>query len=92
MGDNRGVKATPLSLDTSPEAERLQIDGWRRMSPEQKAATVTALTTMAMGMTMAGLRHRHPGESEPALRKRLATILHGPELARRVCPDAVETS
>ena len=26
-----------LSLDTSPEMERLQIDLWRRMSPLEKA-------------------------------------------------------
>ena len=90
-GDNRGVKVTRLSRDTSPDVERLQIQGWRRMSPEARAATVTALTTMAIGLTMAGLRHRHPGESEPALRARLAAILHGPELARRVSAGVAET-
>ena len=51
------------------------------MPSEQKAATVTALTTMAIEMAEAGIRHRHPDESAESRRRRLAVILLGPELA-----------
>jgi len=33
-----------LSLDTSSEIERLQIERWRQMSAAQKAAIVSGLT------------------------------------------------
>ena len=75
-----------LASDTAAEIERLQIEGWRQMSAAQKAATVTALTRAAIQMTKAGIRHRHPGESEGSHRTRLAEILFGSELARHVFP------
>ena len=46
----------PLALDTSPEIERLQIEGWRRMSLEQKAAIVSGLTQAAFELAFAGVR------------------------------------
>ena len=61
------------------------------MPPERKAATVTALTTMAIEMAEAGIRHRHPGESYESHRRRLAILLLGPDLAARALrepPDA----
>ena len=76
-----------LSLDTSPEIERLQIEGWRRMSPAQKAATVTGLTQMVFDLARAGIRQRHPDASPREQRLRLAIITLGPELARQVFPE-----
>ncbi len=56
------------------------------MTPAEKAAIVTAMTTVAFDMTIAGIRHRFPGESHARHRFRLAEILFGPDLARRVFP------
>ena len=56
----RGV----LSGDSSPAIERLQIDAWRRTSSLDKARAVDALTRMAQGLALAGIRRRHPGASE----------------------------
>jgi len=81
------VNPRPLTLDTSREVERLQIEGWRRMSPAEKARTVTSLTTAAIEMTKAGIRHRHPDESPEFHRMRLAEILLGTDLAHRVFPN-----
>ena len=77
----------PLALDTSPDIERRQIEGWRRMTPADKARTVTALTRAALAMTVAGIRHRHPDETPSSHRRRLAEILLGPDLARHVVID-----
>jgi hypothetical protein len=85
------VTITPLALDTPPEIERMQVAGWRQMSPEQRAATVTALTTFAIRLAEAGIRHRHPHESDTARRKRLAVILLGTDLANRAFPDTIRT-
>jgi hypothetical protein len=82
------VKQTSLSLDTSPEMERRQVESWRQMSAAQKAAMVTGLTRAAYDMTSAGVRHRHPGASPREHFLRVAIIVLGPDLARLAYPDA----
>ena len=77
----------PLNLDTSPEAERLQIEAWRRMSTVQKAALVSGLTRAAVDMTLAGIRQRHPSASLREVRLRFAVMTLGRDLARAAFPD-----
>ena len=76
-----------LSLDTSPEAERLQVDLWRGMSPLQKARTISAVTLSVQRLSLAGIHQRHPGASDRECMLRLAVLKLGPELARRVYPE-----
>jgi hypothetical protein len=83
-----GVVQTPLSLDTSPDIERRQVESWRRMSPAQKAALVTGLTRAAWEMTSAGGRQRYPGAPPREHFLWVAVIVLGPDLARRAYPDA----
>lgn len=79
---------TPLSLDTSPDIERRQVESWRHMSAAQKAAMITGLTQAACAMTAAGVRQRHPGAPPREQFLRLAIIVLGPDLASRAYPDA----
>jgi hypothetical protein len=81
------VSFARLSADTPPEIERLQIEGWRRMSTEEKAALVTALTNAAFTMTLAGIRDRYPNATPAEHRLHLALITLGPELARKAYPE-----
>ena len=85
-----GVRQTPLSLDTSPDIERRQIESWRRMSAAEKAGVVTGLTRAAYAMTFAGVRQRHPDASSREHFLRVAVIVLGAELARKAYPDAIE--
>ena len=78
----------PLASDTPVEVEERQIEGWRQMSPAQKAALISGLTGAALAMTRAGLRERHPAASERELFLRLAVLTLGRDLARRAYPDA----
>ena len=78
---------TPLSPDTSPDVERLQIEGWRRMAPVQKAALVSGLTAAVFDVALAGVRARHPDASPREQRLRLALVTLGPDLARRAFPE-----
>ena len=82
------VVQTPLSLDTSQDVERRQVESWRQMSPAQKAALVTGLTRAAWEMTSAGVRQRHPGATPREHFLRVAVITLGPDLARLAYPDA----
>jgi len=79
---------TPLSLDTSPEIERRQIESWRLMTAAAKAAIVSGLTGAAYAMTRAGVRHRHPDAGAREVFLRVAIIALGPELACAAYPDA----
>jgi hypothetical protein len=79
--------SAPLTHDTSSEIERLQIEGWRAMSPAQKASLITGLTQTARTMALAGIRHRYPQASEREHFLRLAILTLGAELAARAYPE-----
>ena len=85
------VPPVPLTLDTSPEVERLQIEGWRLMSPAEKAAVVSGLTQAVYDLALAGVRLRHPHASRREQLRRLALITLGPDLARRAYPEIAAT-
>jgi len=57
------------------------------MSPAQKADLITALSSAAREMALAGVRHRYPGASDREQFLRLAILTLGPELARRAYPE-----
>lgn len=80
------MRRNPLALDTSTEIEERQIEAWRRMTPDEKAAIVTGLTQAVIDLARAGIRQRHPGISERAERRLLAEVMHGPELVQRLYP------
>lgn len=88
VGIITGVMPTSLSLDTSPDIERRQIEAWRQMSPAEKAAIVTGLTQAAYAMTWAGVRHRYPDASAREYFLRVAILVLGPDLAGAAYPDA----
>jgi hypothetical protein len=78
-----------LSLDTSPDIERMQIERWRRMSPAEKAAIVSGLTRSVHELALAGIRQRYPDASPREQFLRLALLTLGPELARSAYPEIV---
>ena len=79
--------APPLSLDTSPDAERIQIEALRRMTPAEKAALISGLTRAAHRMAAAGVRQRYPNASPREQFLRLAIVLHGRTVARSAYPE-----
>jgi hypothetical protein len=73
-----------LYSDTHPKMEALQIQLWRQASPTRKMEMVAQLNTSVQTLAMAGLRSRFPKANEAELRRGLAGLLLGEELARRV--------
>jgi len=69
-----------LSRDTSPEAQALLDERYRRMSPPEKAAQLRQAWRSARALQLAGLRARFPDEDEQQLEERLAERWLGPEL------------
>ncbi|NJN53354.1 MAG: hypothetical protein HC804_00530 [Anaerolineae bacterium] len=75
---------TQLFSDTHPKMEALQIELWRQASPTQKMNMLSQLNTSAQMLALTGLRTRFPQASEAELRFKLAELLLGEELARKV--------
>jgi len=75
---------TSLYSDTHPKMEALQIQLWRQASPTRKMEMVAQLNTSTQTLAMAGLRSRFPKANNAELRRRLAGLLLGEELARKV--------
>jgi hypothetical protein len=76
-----------LSLDTSPEVEARQIEGWRRMTPAAKIALVLQMSAAVRSMALAGVRLRYPAASPGEQRLRLAQVVLGDDLARKAYPE-----
>ena len=79
---------SPLSSDTHPKMENLQVQLWRQASPTRKMHMLAQLNASVQIVALAGLRSRHPDASPDELRRRLADLLLGEELALKVYGEA----
>lgn len=75
---------TALYSDTHPKMEALQIQLWRQASPTRKMNMLAQLNASARMLAMTGLRSQYPQFSDVELHRKLADILLGEELARKV--------
>jgi hypothetical protein len=73
-----------LYSDTHPKMEALQIQLWRQASPTRKMHMLAQLNASARMLALAGLRSKFPNANETELRRRLADLLLGEELACKV--------
>ena len=72
-----------LAEDTYPDAERVLIELLRRATPARKIAMVLDANRTARRLALTGLRERHRSDSPARLRRRLAELWLGPELAAK---------
>jgi hypothetical protein len=72
-----------LADDTHPDAERVLVDLLRRASPARKRSMVLSANRTARALALTGCRDRHPGASTEQLRRYLADLWLGPELAAK---------
>lgn len=79
---------TALYTDTHPKMEALQIELWRQASPTKKMNMLAQLNASARTLAMTGLRNQYPLATEAELRRKLADLLLGEELARKVYGEA----
>ncbi|HRU91619.1 MAG TPA: hypothetical protein P5268_01145 [Candidatus Marinimicrobia bacterium] len=75
---------TALYSDTHPKMEALQIQLLRQASPTRKMNMLAQLNASARMLAMTGLRSQYPQASEAELHRKLADIILGEELARKV--------
>ena len=70
--------------DTHPKMDALRIELLRSASPARKMEMLGALNAAARILAMSGLHARYPAASQGELRRRLADLLLGEGLARKV--------
>ena len=78
----------PLSPDTHPDAERIQLELLRQAPSWRKLQLVGEMTETCQTLALSGLRERYPSETPDQLRRRLATLLLGREAAASVYGEA----
>ena len=78
---------TPLANDTPRDIEQRQIEGWRRMTPTQKADLIVTMSQAVRDMALAGIRDRYPDGSPREHFLRLAILTLGRDLAGRAYPE-----
>jgi hypothetical protein len=70
--------------DTQPEMEALQVRLLREAPAWRKLELLAQLNASVQLLALSGLRQRHPDASENELKRRLAGLLLGEELACKV--------
>lgn len=84
MTEERHPKASPLFPDTHPGAEAVLVELLRQAPPWRKLHMVGQLNQTVRTLALSGLRTRYPEATPQELRRRLADLLLGPDLAARV--------
>ncbi len=75
---------TQVFPDTPPETERVLLAMLREMPPWRKLEMVAQPNQAGRELALVGLQARYPTATRDELRRRLADILLGGELAARV--------
>ena len=70
-----------MNSDTTPEAEVVLVRLWRETPGWRKWELMEDMNRTARALALAGLRQRYPDAGLEELRRRLADLLLGPELA-----------
>ncbi|MBE7528606.1 MAG: hypothetical protein HS099_02595 [Ardenticatenaceae bacterium] len=70
--------------DTHPETERVLVQLLQQTPVWRKLEMMGELNRAAHSLALEGLRERYPAATEAELRRRLADLLLGSELARQV--------
>ena len=74
--------------DTTPEAEAIQLEIYRRMSPDARLAAALELSETGRELLAAGVRRRHPHYSEEQVRFAVLRLWLGEKDFELAYPDA----
>ena len=79
---------TALYSDTHPKMEALQIELIQRMPAWKKISIVDDLNAAVKMLAISGIKQRHPDAAPEQIRRMLAELMLGAELARKVYDHA----
>lgn len=76
-----------LPPDTSPDADAMQLEVYRRLGGPGRLAIAFRLNALVRQAAAAGIRRRHPDYDDEQVRVALIRLLLGDELVRCVFPE-----
>lgn len=76
----------PVPPDTTPEANALQLEVYRRLGGTARVATMFRLNVMVRTAAMAGIRRRHPVYDDRQVELAWQRLVLGDALAREAFP------
>jgi hypothetical protein len=77
-----------LFPDTHPKMEAMQIKLIRSMPSWKKISIMEGLNETVKALAISGIKERHPNASPQEIRRMLAELMLGAELARKVYDHA----
>lgn len=83
LGEGFELMRTGIPNDTHPEIEALLLDGYRRMSPQQKIECVCALNNAVQALALADVRRHYPDADAREQALRVASRWIEPDLMFR---------
>jgi len=72
------------TTDTSDEALAVQLDGLRRMTPDERLRKMKDMSARVKRMALDAIRRRHPDWDDREVRLKFIEITYGEELASEV--------
>ena len=75
-------------LDTTPEAEKIQLDIFRRMGPERRLQAGLDLSRTCRELLREGVRLRHPDYNERQIRLAVTRLTLPDDLFSAAYPEA----
>ena len=72
-----------MHMDTTPDIEAILFQRYREMPAWQKMSLLADLNRSARELALSGLRRRHPNATPEELKRRLADMILGEELAAK---------
>jgi len=75
-------------FDTSPEAEEIQLEIFRQMTPEQRLAAGMALSQTCRKLMEEGVRIRHPEYDEWQIKMAVIRLILPGDLFLKAYPEA----
>jgi hypothetical protein len=75
-------------LDTSPEAERVQIEIFRKMTPERRLRAASELGQVVRKLLVNGVRQRHPEYDDEQVRLAVIRLILPENLFLAAYPHA----
>ena len=75
-------------LDTTPEADQLQLEIFRRMGPEKRLQAGIALSQLCRKLLLEGVRMRHPEYNERQIELAVIRLMLPENLFLAAYPEA----
>lgn len=75
------MDTTPYTSDTSAEADELQLECFRRMTPQQRFNRMSSWSAQIKRMAFDAIRRQHPDFSDRQVQLRFIELAYGTELA-----------